>query len=336
MSTNGSDMPMGYWVNENDPVETTVDNDRRTIAQMQELVPSRFATQAPKPYDKVIYDQCIEIGKKDSVEEGWDCTWLETLCNINLNNLAPQIIGSCVATSHITLLATRMLHEIVLLGQSEELLGRKLSGRDSICPYGPYSYRAGRKFAGINGRGDGSTCAGQIKGTMAHGFLPCDTQELTSDFFPEPKSKTTYREWGAYNTLLSKFQNTAEELDLIEAPEVTSVDQAKSLLQEFKPLQICSGWGFRTTSKRLPNGEVLSSRSGSWAHSMQVQAIVKMTDGNWYVKIRNQWGNYHAGKPYFWVTIEEFGKWLRSASVMAIGEIKQRQSNPIMVWSLGS
>ena len=69
---------------------------------------------------------------------------------------------------------------------------------------------------------------------------------------------------------------------------------------------------------------------------MQVQAIVKMTDGNWYVKIRNQWGNYHAGKPYFWVTIEEFGKWLRSSSTMAIGEIKQRQSNPILIWTLGS
>jgi len=327
-----SEMPQGYWVNENDDPAKTVANDRRMLAQMADLVPSRFVPHGTPLYDEKIFEQCIEIGKADSIEEGWDCTWLETLCAIELNNLAPQIIGSCVATSHITLLATRMIHEIVLLGRAEEFLGRKLSGRDSICPFGPYSYRAGRKHAGINGNGDGSTCSGQIKGSMVYGFLPCDTPDIRSDFFPEPKSTSTYRQWGANDRLLNEFAEAGQKFDLIEAPEVTTVEMATQMLKEFKPLQICSGWGFRTTGTRLPNGDVLSSRSGSWAHSMQVQGIVKMTNGNWYAKIRNQWGNYHAGKPYFWVTIEEFGRWLRNSSTMAIGTLQNRESKAIDIF----
>lgn len=327
-----SEMPQGYWVNENDDPEKTVAADRRAMDEMAEAVPDRFTEHESKPYDEAVYKKCWEHGQqKDKAEDGWDMTWLEDICGIQLDRLAPQIIGSCVATSHITLLATRALTECILLGQAEELLGRKMSGRDSICPFGPYSYRSGRKYAGINGNGDGSTCSGQIRGTMEYGYLPCDTTGLESDFLPEPKSTSTYRRWGANDSLLNQFAELGRKLDLVEAPAVTTVEQSIELLKAFKPLQICSGWGFRTTNTRLPNGDVLSSRSGSWAHSMQVQGIVKMA-GNWYVKIRNQWGNYHAGKPYFWVTIDEYGRWLRQSSTFAIGELKQRASNAINIF----
>lgn len=328
-----SEMPQGYWINRNDDPEKTIEMDRRALATMAETAPSRFVAHGVGSYDEAIHAQCLELGKADSIEEGWDMTWLETLCGVNLNDIAPQIIGSCVATSHIVLLATRALHEVVLLGRADELLGKDLSGRKSIAPFGPYSYRAGRKYAGISGRGDGSTCAGQIRGTMTYGFLPCDTPSLESDFFPEPKSTSLYRAWGANDSYLEKFADFGKSLDLVEAPEVRTVEQASELLQQFKPLQICSGWGFRPTGKRLPNGDILHSRSGSWAHSMQVQAICKMSDGNWYVKIRNQWGRtYHSGKPYFWVTIEEFAKWLRNSSTLAIGSLQNRASRAIDVF----
>lgn len=322
-----AEMPQGYWLNQHERPEKTVARDRAAIAAMAEVAPDRFSEQGSEEYDPEIHRQCVEIGKADKIDEGWDMTWLESLCGINLNSLAPQIIGSCVATSHITLVSTRALAQVVLLGYPEELLGKDLSGRETVAPFGPYSYRAGRKFAGINGRGDGSTCSGQIRGSMVYGYLACDTESLDSDYYPEPKSESRYREWGASDTLLEKYAKEGQKLDLIEAPEVTTVEQATQLLQEFKPLQICSGWGFRPTSTRLPNGDILHKRSGAWAHSMQVQGICKMTNGNWYAKVRNQWGNYHSGKPYFWVAIEEFEKWLRAASTMAIGKLQNRASD---------
>ena len=325
--------PMGYWVNENDDPEKTVANDRRELERLADFVPGRFQHREARKCDKMIYDRCWAFGQeRDKAVEGWDMSWLEEVVGIKLDLLPAQIIGSCVATSHITLIATRALTECLLLGQSEELLGRKLTNRDSICPYGPYSYRAGRKFAGINGNSDGSTCSGQIRGTMTYGYLPCDTASLESDFFPEPKSTGTYRRWGAGDSLLEQFASEGKKLDLVEAPECRDVETAIQLLKEFKPLQICSGWGFRAASKRLPNGDTLYSRSGSWAHSMQVIAAVKMTDGQWYFKIRNQWGMAHSGKPYFWVASEEMQRWLRAASTYAIGELQQRKSNPELVW----
>jgi len=316
---------------------TTVANDRRMIAQLQDIVPTRFTSMGPEKLDEHIEKLCRIKGQEDSIEEGWDMSWLEKVTNILLDDLANQIIGSCVATSHITLLATRMLHQVVLVGEAIELLGKKLSSRESICPFGPFSYRAGRKYAGINGRGDGSTCSGQIRGTMALGFLPCDTAALQSDFFPEPKSTDLYRSWGSNDTLMNTFLQVASSYDLEEAPEVNTADQAKIfLVDEKKPLQICSGWGFAPTNKRLPNGDYLHTKSGSWAHSMQVIAIVRMTDRNWYVKIRNQWGKYHKGKNYFWVSLEEFARWIRDSSTMAIGKIVSRKSKEVIVFPVGT
>lgn len=321
--------PMGYWKYRTDSPEKTVEQDRAAIAMMQDAVPRRFTATGPPKVDETIRQQCVEIGKSKGIEDGWDFTWLENLLEIPLNTLYRQLIGSCVATSHITLLATKMLHELVLFGENEELLGRKIQGRDSVCPFGPYSYRAGRKYAGINGRGDGSTCSGQIRGTMALGFLPCDTEGLQSDHWPEPKSTGLYRQWGANDSLMNNWTEKAGAFDLLDSEEIRSADDAKEhMLKLFQPLQICSGWGFAATNKRLPNGDVLYTRRGSWSHSMQVQAICMMSDNNWYVKIRNQWGNTHSGKNYFWVTLEEFSKWIRNSNTMSIGDIVMRKGSP--------
>lgn len=318
--------PQGYWRNPADPIDKTIDEDRRSIAMLQDHVPNRFTAKADdREIDLTIYEQCVAIGKEDAAEEGWDFTWLERLAGIELDTLYKQLIGSCVATSHITLLATRMLHEILLFGQGEELLGKQIQGRESICPFGPYSYRAGRKYAGINGRSDGSTCSGQIRGTMALGFLACDHPELDSDDFPEPKSTSLYRQWGSNDTLMNQFVDDAGKFDLLTSIECRDAETASTrMLDHFEPLQICSGWAFVPTDKRLPNGDILYRRRGSWMHSMQVQAKVKMTDNNWYRKIRNQWGNTHNGKNYFWIEEEEFARWIRDSNTMSIGEIQMR------------
>lgn len=319
---------MGYWKNPSDSIESTMAQDRAALERMQDIAPNRFQTTGPKEANPVILEKALAL-RDEGIDEGWDMTWVERLCRISLDDLYKQLIGSCVATSHITLLATRGLTEIVLFGDAEELLGRELSGQNSICPFGPYSYRVGRKYAGINGRGDGSTCSGQIRGTMALGYLPCDTSGLESDYFPEPRNTSLYRAWGSGDSYIDRYVNTAKLYDLTESIDINDVDTGKDLLVHHKkPSQICSGWGFRATNKRLPNGDILYTRSGSWPHSMQWIASCKMSDGNWYDKIRNQWGNAHSGKNYFWVAHEEMRTWIRNSNTMSIGELKQRDSVP--------
>lgn len=323
--------PQGYWRNPNDSPENTVEEDRRMLARMEELVPDRFSFQGESEPDSEILGKCYEIRDREGVTSGWDCRWLEEVAGIPIDETPAQIIGSCVATSHIKLLGTRMLHEILLLGKAHELLGRDITGQDSLLPFGPYSYRVGRKYAGINGRGDGSTCSGQMRGTMALGFLPCDTPSLESDFYPEPKNRNLYRAWGASDSYINRFSEPAQKYDLVEAPQIRTVEELKRSLEEFKPVQICSGWGFGRTSKRLSNGRYVWSRRGSWSHSMQLIAAI-LLDGSEYGVVRNQWGKYHDGYVDFYVDMNEVERWLPRASAMAIGSIVLRQSDAPMIW----
>lgn len=318
--------PMGYWRNPLDDPQRTVDEDRRMLARMEDLVPARFSVVAEPELDPEMVEKCIQQGKDNhGVESGWDFTWAEEIAGIRLDTQFRQLIGSCVATSHISLLATKMLHQVLIGGEGQELLGRTVHGPTSICPFGPYSYRTGRKYAGINGRGDGSTCSGQLRGTMALGFLPCDTDGLQSDFFPEPKSTSLYRQWGSNDTLMNRWTQTAGVYDLLNTVQIRTEEEVwKHIVELHEPIQICSGWGFAATSRRLPNGDILYTRRGSWAHSMQLQAGVTMSDGNRYYKVRNQWGNAHSGKNYFWVTAEEMGRWIRNSSSFSIGRIVMR------------
>ena len=323
--------PQGYWKNRHDEPERTVAEDRAMLARMEDLVPNRFSFQGEPEPDPEILQGCYAIRDQEGVTDGWDCRWLEQFAGVLIDQTPAQIIGSCVATSHIKLLATRMLHEIVLLGKAQEFLGRDITGQESLLPFGPYSYRTGRKYAGINGRGDGSTCSGQMRGTMALGFLPCDTTSLQSDFFPEPKDRNLYRAWGANDSLMNQFSEQAQKFDLVEAPQITTADLMKRSLMEFKPVQICSGWGFGRTNKRLSNGRYIWTRRGSWAHSMQIIAVI-LLDGDWYGVVRNQWGKYHDNFVDFYVDFNEVERWIRQASAMAIGNIVSRQSDPPAIW----
>lgn len=318
--------PMGWWIHERDSIFKTKLEEERILSKLQDSNPDRFCAQAPREADQGLVELCQKYGKdKQGVDKGWSMHWLEDLAGVDIDNTPRQLIGSCVATSHIMLLATRSLHEIVILGEQEKLLGDQIVGEDTIMPFGPFSYRVGRAAAGINGGGDGSTCGGQIKGTMERGFLACDSG-VESDRYPEPTSTSLYRRWGANNNLASKWYEEAQKLDLTESVRVRTPDDVwKSIVDEFKPIQICSGWGFRSAGKRLSNGWTVYRRSGSWSHSMQLTAALEI-DGDRYCIVRNQWGkNAHTDGNWFVISFDTLGSWLRSATAMTIGNLAQRE-----------
>jgi hypothetical protein len=272
---------------------------------------------------------------------GWDEGMILPFLFAEVTKIQPnwlaQKIGSCVASTHLRTTAYRMVAEIFVFHDAEELPGTKLSGTDSLAFFAPYNYRAGRKLAGINGNSDGSLCLPNVRGAMQFGHLPCNTPGLQSDSFPEPQSEQTYRRWGANDMLLNQFAAAAVPYKLLESEPVKTPDDSKTLImQHLKPHNICSMWGFRSTKKKLGNGPdgkpiYQWTRSGQWAHSMSVVGIVQI-NGVWYAIIKNSWGGYHDGSDCFAVEFNEYAAWLRQAECQSVGEIDLTDSGPAVDW----
>lgn len=317
--------PQGWWEHDTDSPWKTLYRDLAMVSDMQDRCPAMFTPLAAPVVDDVRLAHFNRLQAAEGIDDGKDLTIVEKSLGLDLDEVDAQIIGSCVATSHIVNIGQRSLIEVAILGSDEDLLGKDYDGTTSLCPFGPYSYRAGRRIGGLNGMGDGSFCGAQIEGTMRYGYLPCDTPNLQSDFYPEPKSTRTYREWGARNTLMDRFAGAADQTVLTNSVQCRTTDEAKEqLIDRWAPLQICSSWGFRATNTTLANGHRLWTRRGSWPHSMQVVGIFEV-GGRWVAKIRNQWGGFHDGNTFFHVDLNEFDRWIGNSVTMSIGELRQRQ-----------
>jgi hypothetical protein len=246
-------------------------------------------------------------------------------------------VHNCVASGDMRTTAYRMVAEIFVFHDPEELPGTKFSGPESLAFFAPFSYRAGRKLAGINGNSDGSLCLPHIRGKMQFGHLPCNTPGLTVDAFPEPQREATYKQWGANDTLLNQFASQAAPFKLLESEPVKSVDDIHTLIcDHLKPANICSSWGFRTTGKSLgqdANGATIKqwTRSGTWHHNMSVVGHVKRS-GTEYVIVENSWGNYHDGSTCFAVEAGEMDRWLKQSECQSVGEIDLTDSGPAVDW----
>lgn len=248
-----------------------------------------------------------------------------------------QLIGSCVASGDFRTTVYRMLAEIFILNDPEELPGTQLAGEDSISFFAPFNYRAGRREAGINGNSDGSLCLPHIRGKMKYGHLPCSTPGLESDAFPEPQSEATYRRWGADNRLMDKYLVEAGKFKLLDSPHVTSVSQSHQLIgEDLVPQNICSSWGFRSTGKKLgndPTGRAIYqwTRSGTWHHNMSRVGWFRL-NGTLYTEIENSWGYYHNDNMAFCVEASEDERWLRAAEVQGVGNIDLSDNGPAIDW----
>lgn len=289
------------------------------------------------------YDVCVSGSSLCSeIEEGR--TW-KKVREINLvpfkgkvynfevegdNSYVADNIGvhNCVASGAMRVVTYRSLAEILIFGDAEVFLGYQLEGIDSIAPFAPYHYGCGRKRGGLR-RGDGSFCGAQIEAFQKDGILPCSAKGLQqivgtreSDY-PEPQNASLYRSFGSWN-YLDQLRPEAIKITLVESEMLgrRDVDRAKTaLVDELKPMMICSSWGFAPQYKHK-DGFWVYRRSGSWAHNMSITGFRLASDGNWFVEVTNSWGpDAHRDGEYFYIPIEVFESWLGQANCATIGEI---------------
>jgi hypothetical protein len=227
-----------------------------------------------------------------------------------------------------------MMAEVFLLNDPEQLPGIDASGTDAFAFYAPFSYRAGRREAGINGNMDGSLCLPHIRGKMKFGHLPCSTAGLQSDTFPEPQDQRYYKRWGADNRLMDQYVAAAGKFKLLESEPVKEAGASQDLICEhFKPHNICSMWGFRSSQQvqvQDANGSNLfqwTRDSEPWAHNMSVVGCLEFR-GTTYFDIENSWSNFHNGNQNFLVEMNEYDRWLRDAECQSVGEIDMADNAP--------
>jgi hypothetical protein len=314
---------------------STVDDERRAFDELAEIVPERCMARDPKPVNQELLSKVEAIQQANGIESGFCFLYLWQAVFGTQPNWLAQLIGSCVGSSQMRVAAYRMAAEVFLLNDPETIFGTTIVGQDNVAPFAPYHYRAGRKFAGINGNSDGSTCGGQSKGAMAYGFLPCSTPGLQSDTFPEPQNTRLYKQWGANDTLLEQFASHGKKFVLMEASAVRNAADAKTqIVDGHKPASICSMWSFvpdyqHPTWKDEQGQPVWIWKRGiqPWAHAMSLIGYV-VVNGKAFVIIENSWGNYHRGRKWFAIPAELFDTWCRSADCRTTGEIDMSDNPP--------
>lgn len=305
--------------------------EQRLFGGLEETRPAFVMNRAARAENPVVAQAVKDAMAADGMTGGFSCRHIEKVVFGDFLKWQAQKIGSCVASGGMRLLARRCLIEAFLLNDPESVFGTTLVGVNNVAPFGPYSYRAGRKKAGINGNGDGSYCSAHVDGAADYGVLPCSTASLVSDAFPEPQVERVYREWGANDTLLNKFAAEGRKLKLLESTKIKSPDQAKTILpKQKKPYMVCSMWAFRPDYQhptwKLADGSpvIIYKRDtgNQWAHNMSIDAIVIGPDGHWYVVVDNSWGpNAHKNGSYFVIPFELYVTWLPQSEQVSIGEV---------------
>lgn len=319
--------------------QTVRDAERRARAQLEELVPDRCIRRTAKlVMNYELLTKVVDLMKSDGIDGGFSFLHLETAIFGSILPWLAQLIGSCVASGGRIVDTDRMLAEVFLLGDPEEIFGSNTVGVNNVSPFAPFSYRAGRKLAGFNGRDDGSLCDYHIRGKMQFGLLPCSADGLGkyTDAFPEPQIEETYRRWGASDDLFNRFVGAAKPFLLMESEAVDSADKIKSaLIEHYKPMQICSGWAFKPDKPhptwKLADGSPVwiytRDKSDEWQHNMSLVAwnVVSNED---FPTVRNTWGQKaHKNGDWFVIRGSEMDEWARDrdqrygSQIRTIGDI---------------
>lgn len=321
--------------------KTLNDSQKQLIeAVSQEAIPVVCGADDAKGAGAMLPKIEAAIRAKFKFDKGWDCMVAERMVyglGDDETLMVPQNIGNCVGDSHACLLASRIAHEILAIGEAEEPLGQS----QLSVPFIPYSYGVGRWVGGMLGPGDGSYCGAQIEGTMKHGFLPCFTPGLDqyagsgSSALPQGTAAAG-RLFGKSKAEIEKFTDKAAMFDLLEAPKVKKADEAYDLIANKQiVLQICSGT-MPTFWKNDEKYGIPLYRMGTPAsHSTQIVSAFELK-GGLFVTGRNQWGyGAHKGAPAigapggtYVFPLEELAKWLPKAECIGIGSIKGLETNP--------
>ena len=318
--------PMGWGV-DSDSIKDKFNKERKAF---ERLATNKSLGRRPA---KTVNERALQLVLKhmdeDGIEGGFSCRHLERAIFKRFLPWKRQLIGSCVASGGMRAMTRRTLAEVFLLMQREELFGTEFTGTNNVAMFAPYSYRAGRSKAGINGNMDGSFCSAHIEGAMDWGMIPCWANGLDSDDFPEPQNTRLYKQWGASDSLMNKFKSVGEKFLLLESEKITDFDQHWSALEDFKPQMVCSDWAFKPKAKhptwKLADGSPVwiytRDRSTSWAHNMTLDGAL-IHRGDKFTCVDNSWGdNAHKNGSFFVIEAEEMARWIRDAEIQTIGEI---------------
>lgn len=327
--------PMGWGLQEQTATEKHY-SEKQGYDRLCMSDPGLILQRATRQEDPAMAQKLADLHKANGIDSGSWCSLIEdAVFGFRLAWVA-QVVGSCVASGGMRAATRRCLIESFLLGDPEEIFGTKLVGTNNVAPFGPYSYRAGRKYAGINGNGDGSYCSAHTKGAADYGWLPCSAPGLVSDTFPEPQSASLYRQWGANDTLLEKFASVGRVFKLLETVLIKDRDTQKiNLEQQKKPMMVCSNWAFRPKEPhptwKLADGSPVwiyqRDNGTSWAHNMTKDGSVTVR-GQEYTIVDNSWGpNAHKNGSWFAIPAEVDEKWIRDSEIQTIGELDMRDNS---------
>ena len=325
------------WGIPDQTITQTYFNEQSMFGQLAQAHPEAVVQRESRTPNRAMLEKVIAIQKANGIDGGFWFGALEIAVFGSVFKWLAQTIGSCVASGGMRGTADRCLAEVFLLNDPETLFGNSIVGIDNLAHFAPYNYRAGRKRAGIDGNSDGSYCSVHTRGMMEDGMIPCSTPGLVSDAFPEPQSSSTYRSWGANDTLLNRFATTGRIYKLLESPKIDSTQQGKDLMMAYKPAMVCSNWAFKPDyvhpTWKLSDGSpvVIYKRdtSTSWAHNMTDWGFV-LVGNRWYVFILNSWGNAHRNGTWLVIPIELYDEWQPRSERQAIGEIDMAP-NPVPV-----
>lgn len=171
-----------------------------------------------------------------------------------------QETGSCVANGAWNGVMYLMYMEIVRLGESEMVK----------IIFLPYHYGRGRFYAGIYGRGEGSTGSGQSK-AVTEGVL---AQDAIADL-PKPIEKNgaltwtgrVEMEWSDGARIPSSTIEIAKHNPVKSTALVTSYQKVRDAIANGYPVTVASNQGFQGRFV-ADKGKMWGGPGGQWAHQM--------------------------------------------------------------------
>lgn len=320
------------WGEEGRTVFQLFDDESREFDRLANDAPKNLMRrEARQVLNTSLFARVQQIQQENGIDSGFCFLYLYQALFGEQAKWLPQLISSCVASGDMRTTVYRMLAQVYLLNDPEHLPGINTEGRNSMAFFAPYNYRAGRREGNIRGRRGGSLCLPHIRGKMKYGHLPCNTPGLESDTYPEPQSTSDYTQWGRNNRKMNQFVSAASKFLLLESEPINHIDsQETTILDHFKPSNICSNWAFKPDYRhptwRDEYGDAIwiftRDHDDEWKHNMSVVGFVTV-NGVDYVIIENSWGQIHKGKRWFTITADEYSTWVRhnSSVVQTVGEI---------------
>jgi len=334
--------PMGWGDDSSMSIDQRHDRESKLYDKLSADMPVAFKARNTLIADNPIMDKFRKLhDSKNYGSDSYDLTLIDELVFNRRISWLPQKTGSCVISNSMRPWSRRMLFEVCVRGDSEELIGRNEFTTNNLAFYAPFSYGCGRRRGNMRGsteRDDGSYCEVQYESFIKDGVVLCNNGKLLEILaklgsskdqdFPEPQDNSVYRRfqnWEFLDTLLP-----FADFRLLESPKVTNIQQHIDLHKQFKPMSVCSGIAIQRIGKHKDGFDIHAQNPrDSWGHCMSFQGYFTASDSKVYIRLSNEsWG----ANIIYNVPVEEVDRWYsrKAITVQTIGEIDLPDSVPLL------